>query len=135
MGPVKKAFLLAWLAASAASLFVLIAPVALPAATLLRVAPACERKARYGEECALCGMTRAFAHIGRGELREAAAVHRAGLPLYLGLLANVALAGWTVARRIIRDEDASHHTVSTGGGGLPGGGQETARGTGRERAG
>lgn len=66
------------------------------------LAPVCESKARYNKECALCGMTRAFVHIARGEFREAYALNRGSVALYAAFLANLALAALVAAARARR---------------------------------
>lgn len=67
----------------AALLLVLVAAaVVLPRETLLRAAPTCLSRASGGGACVLCGMTGAFASIGRGDFQAAQEQNRAGLPLF-----------------------------------------------------
>ena len=98
MVPVRRSFFLAWLCISAAVLPVLIAPFLLPAETILRLEPVCRWKAKYNRECVLCGMSRSFLRLARGDFRAAASLNRGSIPLYFGLVGNEALAAWLVGK-------------------------------------
>lgn len=88
MSAVRHAVFLAWLAASALLAPVLLAPWLLPDTMVLAVAAKCRSEHRDGRPCPLCGMTRAFLSIARGDLAEAQRANPASVPLYLGLAAN-----------------------------------------------
>lgn len=98
MGPVKRSLFLAWLSMSLIVLPVLIAPLVLPAETILRLEPVCEWKAKYNKECVLCGMSRAFIRIAQGEFSQAASLNRGSIPFYFGLVANELLVAWLVGK-------------------------------------
>lgn len=102
MNPFRKGFLLAWLAASIVLLPVLTAPFLLPAETIYRLEPVCEWKARHNRECALCGMTRGFLAISRGEFQRASSLNRGSVPLYFGLILNELIAGST-GMKLVRE--------------------------------
>jgi Protein of unknown function (DUF2752) len=89
---VRTSFLTAWLIVSAVILPVLLAPFVLPPQTIFSLAPQCQWKAKYGRECALCGMTTSFVLISNGELNAALERNRAGIPLYSALLWNELVA-------------------------------------------
>lgn len=94
----RLAALIAWLILTVLSVPVVAAPFLLPATTIARWTPVCQRKARSGQECLLCGMTRAFLLIGQGNPREATHANRGSLPLFLVLLSNQLLAVGLLAR-------------------------------------
>ena len=108
----RVALVVAWFAASLLSVPVSFAPFVVPAGTLLRWAPVCARKAKYGQECALCGMTHAFILISQGHFAEASHRNRGSFPLYFGLLGNQLLAArLVVGFRRARPEGTDHGAV------------------------
>lgn len=90
--PVRAAFLWAWLVLTLVTVPVLLAPFLLPSQTIFAWTPVCERKAKYGQECALCGMTRSFVLVARGRFKEASLANPGGLPLFAALLSNQLVA-------------------------------------------
>jgi hypothetical protein len=84
----RLSFFIAWMVISVLVFGVLLAPLILPGATIRRLEPRCEWKARYGKECPMCGMTTSFMLICRGKFKEASKANRASLPLFSILLAN-----------------------------------------------
>lgn len=100
----RKALWIDWLVVSGVILFVLLAPLALPARTLFALTPVCEWKAKYNAECCLCGMTRSFIDISRGDFARATERNRGSVPLYAALLANECLAAWFILRRAKKEE-------------------------------
>lgn len=85
-----------WLILSAASTVALAAALVLPEAWVLAIGGILQTP--HADPCPLCGMTRAFLAIARGQFVEAAAANAAALPLAAGLGANALLAlgfGWT----------------------------------------
>lgn len=99
--PVRAAFLWAWLVLTLVTVPLLLAPFVLPSQTIFAWTPVCERKARYGQECALCGMTRSFVLIARGKLKEASQANTAGTPLFAVLLSNQLVGLGFVSRKIV----------------------------------
>jgi len=99
--PVRAAFLWAWLVLTLVTVPVLLAPFLLPSQTIFAWTPVCERKARYGQECALCGMTRSFVLVARGEFKGASQANAAGLPLFAALLSNQLVAVCFGSRKIL----------------------------------
>jgi hypothetical protein len=106
-GDLKLAVVIAWLCLTALTLPAVLAPFFLADDTILDWTPVCERRAKYGEECALCGMTRSFLLIWRGNFGEASERNRAGLPLFFGMAGNQLAAVWLVARRLGRGRNSS----------------------------
>ena len=85
---VGRSLTAAWLVASAVLLFALIAPYLVPEKTLFGAGEALKVPHRSGETCALCGMTRAFAAIARGDFAAALGYNRGSVAFYGALLAN-----------------------------------------------
>jgi hypothetical protein len=85
---VRRSLRIVWVTLSLVILAVLASPFALGRERLARMVPVCEWKAKYGRECAFCGMTTSFLDISEGRLREAGHANRAGIPLYLLFVAN-----------------------------------------------
>lgn len=84
----KRTFTTAWLVASAVLLFLLIAPYLVPERMLFAASEAFKVPHRSGETCALCGMTRAFAAIARGDFAAAFTYNRGAVAFWGVLLAN-----------------------------------------------
>jgi len=59
---IRAAFKIVWIIYSAIALLV-IAITVFSAGTLHEISPVCLSKSLYGEECFMCGMTRAFVEI------------------------------------------------------------------------
>ncbi len=53
---------------------------------ILGTLPLCEYKASYGKECAVCGLTRSFLEISKGNLQEATSYNSASIPLFTALV-------------------------------------------------
>jgi len=99
-GQTIQAFTAAWLILSAVGLLALLAALLLPEGVLLSVGEALRSEAHGPDPCVLCGMTRAFAAMARGDLTRAVEIHRGSVPLAGILFANAVLAGLHVATRI-----------------------------------
>jgi hypothetical protein len=85
---VGQSFRIVWVTLSLVILAILVSPFALGRERVARIVPVCEWKAKYGRECAFCGMTTSFLDISEGRLGEATHANRAGIPLYLLFVAN-----------------------------------------------
>jgi len=85
---VRTALVISWLILTLLSIPAVAAPFVLPGDTISRWTPVCERKAKTGQECLLCGMTRAFLLIGEGRFQDASHHNRASVPLFFLLLGN-----------------------------------------------
>ena len=95
----RRALIAAWLVASVVLLFALIAPYLVPEQTLFAASEVFAVPHRHGETCALCGMTRAFAAIARGDFAAALIYNRGAVALYGALLANpLAVAAFLLRR-------------------------------------
>jgi Protein of unknown function (DUF2752) len=84
----KKAFTIAWIIVTLVTVATLLAPAMLSQSQISRITPQCERKAKTGLPCFLCGMTTGFINIAHGHWREAERANRASVPLYAGLACN-----------------------------------------------
>lgn len=96
----QRAFTAAWLTASAVLLFIAIAPYLVPEQTLFAASEAFKVPHRNGETCALCGMTRAFAALARGDLTAALLYNRGAVAFYGALLANQLVVAFFLLRRM-----------------------------------
>jgi hypothetical protein len=99
--PIGRALLLAWFAVSGVMAMTVAAAIFVPAPLVQRLAPVCEAKAR-GSECVLCGMTKAFLHLGRGEVAEAKRANRGSLALWTVFLGNGVAAAIAAGRQVSR---------------------------------
>lgn len=84
----RRSFSIAWLVVSLGILLVLTAPFVLSADAIANLIPVCEWKARYNQECPLCGMTTSFILISQGSFKAALGANKAGLLVYGGFVVN-----------------------------------------------
>ena len=96
----KRTLTAAWLVASALLLFLLIALYFVPEKTLFAASEAFKVPHRNGEMCALCGMTRAFAAIARGDFATAFIHNQGAVAFYGALLANQLVVAFFLLRRM-----------------------------------
>ena len=96
----RSALTAAWLVASAVLLFALIAPYLVPEKALFAASEAFKVPHRAGETCALCGMTRAFAAMARGDFAAALMYNRGAVALYGALLANQLAVAFFLLRQM-----------------------------------
>ena len=96
----RRTFTTAWLVASALLLLLLIALYFVPEKTLFAASEAFKVPHRNGETCALCGMTRAFAAIARGDFAAALMYNRGLVAFYAALLANQLVVALFLLRRM-----------------------------------
>jgi uncharacterized protein DUF2752 len=96
----KQSFLIVWIVLSVAILVSLAAPFALGRERLARLVPVCEWKAKYGRECAFCGMTTSFVDISEGQFGDASRANHAGIPLYLLFVSNEVCALGFARRKV-----------------------------------
>ena len=89
-----------WLVASAMLLFILITPYLVSEQTLFSLSEAFKVPQRSGETCALCGMTRAFAALARGDFAAALIYNRGAVAFYGVLLANQLVVALFLLRRM-----------------------------------
>ncbi|MBM3334474.1 DUF2752 domain-containing protein [Candidatus Sumerlaeota bacterium] len=87
---VRKSFAIAWIVVSAGILVVFFALLLLPPNLMLNLAPHCQLKAQFNRECPMCGMTRAFVMISRGNFSAAVRANRGSLFLWVVFVANEA---------------------------------------------
>jgi hypothetical protein len=88
---IKVAAWWVWAILSLVFAITLAASAILPEGLVMRLTPVCERKARTGLECPLCGMTHAFLSISRARFRTASNQNAGSLPLYAALFFNEGL--------------------------------------------
>ena len=91
---------IAWAIVSALMFAALVSSFFLSAEQVLSLTPGCVWKAKYGRECAVCGMTRGFIHISRGHFQDAFQSNRASLPLYGLFVVNDLAACYCLGRLV-----------------------------------
>jgi hypothetical protein len=108
---IRLAITSAWLIISAMLLTMFAAPHLMSESTLLSASGAFQLSHHEQEPCLLCGMTRAFIAISRGNLAEAVSFNGLSVALYGVLLANELSAAIFLASRI-RKFFLSHRAAS-----------------------
>lgn len=72
---IRAALKIVWIIFSALVLLVMVITF-FSAGTLHEISPVCLSKSLYGEECFMCGMTRAFAEISAGNIYNAGILNK-----------------------------------------------------------
>ena len=108
--PLRDALLPVWLVTAAVGVSTVVAPLLVPEAILLQASAALQAPDHVPGSCALCGMTRAFLAIARGDFGAAADFNRGAIPLAGVFLANAAAAATFALRRA---RSAPHRAPST----------------------
>jgi hypothetical protein len=85
LGELKKALWRAWLILTGCSLLGVMALWIVPQATLLAISATLQAE---HESCLLCGMTRAFLSLSRGNLQEAIALNALSPVLFCAIIIN-----------------------------------------------
>ena len=107
-GDLAAALFGAWAAVTLATTLSVAASRILPYRTLASMPFQCETKAKHATPCALCGMTRAFAMLSHGRVREAQMLNRFSLTVYACFVINGAVfcaAVFSLARRRLRSRN------------------------------
>ena len=89
----RVALVAVWLILSFVALAPLAAPFVLSEESLLAAGRRLQAAPHMEERCVLCGMTRAFAAVARGDFGRARTLNGWALPLYGTLVGNEMLAG------------------------------------------
>lgn len=97
---VKKAFLVVWLLISSFLLLILLVPFILSEKAVLQLSAICVSSNHGPAQCPLCGMTRAFVAISRGNFHEALQLNRGSIGLYLAFVVDGVLALLYSVRKI-----------------------------------
>ena len=84
----KKSLFFTWVIISVVVLLIQIAPLILQEEFLLSLTPTCELK-KIGQECFLCGMTKGFIDISKGDFSGAYQVNNFSIYLYLIFCLNI----------------------------------------------
>ena len=107
LNELKLSLFLVWSILSIIILFILIGPLLLPQDSILELAPGCVSRIKYNKECSLCGMSRAFIAISKGNLEIVYSANKAAVPIYLSFVFNeVFFLGVIFAMCIKRSESA-----------------------------
>lgn len=78
----RQGYFAVWVILSLAAFFILLVPFIFPESTIYSLTPLCESKRLGKGECPLCGMTRAFIEISKGDFSGALISNRFSLALY-----------------------------------------------------
>lgn len=97
---VRKASVLAWLIVTGIIVVILLTPYILPERMILSGAYRCRSPEHTAGRCALCGMTRAFLDISRGNVEKALSYNHSSLLLYSLFVANELFAFLYIGRKI-----------------------------------
>jgi len=104
-GQLRAALFGVWGAVSLIALLSLVASVLVPHDSFISMPLRCEAQVKDGIACPLCGMTRAFCRISHGRIKEAQALNKLSVPLYLGFVANAfafpLVAFWRLGQRFV----------------------------------
>jgi len=84
---IRAAFKIVWIIYSAIALLV-IAITVFSAGTLHEISPVCLSKSLNGEECFMCGITRAFVEISEGNIINAYILNKLSIFLFSVMLLN-----------------------------------------------
>ncbi len=84
----KKAIFIVWIILSGIILITIATPFLFSTETINTFVPKCEWKEKYNKECSLCGMTRSFILISKGEIDKANKTNKFSLYLYLLFVIN-----------------------------------------------
>ena len=89
IGDLKKALVIFWIIITSFFFVLLISPFLFQEDVLLSIAPTCESKTLLGQECFLCGMTKSFISISKGDFYQAYRLNNFSIYLYLFFVLNV----------------------------------------------
>jgi len=95
-----KAVHTVWIIVSAGMMAVLAASFVLTPESASHILPPCEWQVEFNRACPLCGMTRSFMHVARGELGQALESNGAGPALYILFVMNEIAMGAALAARL-----------------------------------
>ena len=84
---ILAALKIVWMIYSALVLFVIVVTV-FSSGTLHEISPVCLSKSLYGEECFMCGMTRAFVEISEGNFHNAVILNKLSLYIFSVMTLN-----------------------------------------------
>lgn len=84
---IRAALKIVWIIYSALALIVILITV-FSAGALHEISPVCLSKSLYGEECFMCGMTRAFVEISAGNFYNAGILNKLSLYLFSFMTLN-----------------------------------------------
>ena len=92
MKQIKTAVILAWLIASGFLLVLLSAPLWMAEGTIVGATHLCRSAYHGAPACSLCGMTRAFLFISRGDFEQASTANHNSVVLFGSLVLNEIIA-------------------------------------------
>jgi len=83
-----KAFKAAWVVYSIAALLIIIISACIQQKYVLQATPACYSIRQFGKPCFMCGSTRSFMQMGRGNIHQALSYNRFAVALFLIFIVN-----------------------------------------------
>ena len=91
MTQLRRALIIVWLIIAAACGAAAAAPLVIRPATIQKLVPVCEARAK-NSGCIACGMTTGFIAIADGRWDEAQEANQAAIPLFAAFAANFGVA-------------------------------------------
>jgi len=85
----KKALVISWIIITSIIFILIISPFLFKGDVLLSISPLCESQTILGQECFLCGMSKSFISISKGNFYQAYRLNNFGIYLYLIFCLNV----------------------------------------------
>ncbi|WP_116787737.1 DUF2752 domain-containing protein [Flavobacterium psychrotrophum] len=83
-----KAFKTVWIIYSALALLTLLVSVCVSKELILQASPTCYSIRQFGKPCFMCGATRSFIQMGKGNLNEALNYNRLAVVLFIIFIVN-----------------------------------------------
>ncbi|HEX2866622.1 MAG TPA: DUF2752 domain-containing protein [Ignavibacteriales bacterium] len=87
----RQGFFAVWAILSLAAFIILLVPFIFSENTIYSLTPLCESRRQGLGQCPLCGMTRAFIDISKGDFSRALTLNRFSLALYGILVINLVI--------------------------------------------
>lgn len=96
----RKALFGAWLVYSACAVLSILATTFFPGKTLSAV-PRCYSVTLYGHECFMCGSTRSFIALGKGDIADGWHFNRFAVVLYAVFIINTIVLAYIFLKKIV----------------------------------
>ncbi len=94
----RKALFIVWIILSGIILVTLASPFLFSTDTINTFVPKCEWKVKYNKECFLCGMTRSFMLISKGDVVKASKTNKFSLSLYMLFVVNEIAVAYIISK-------------------------------------
>lgn len=98
---IKKAIWIVWVIYSIFISIVILALFIFNGQFLIALSPHCESIRRFGVECSICGMTRAFIEISNGDMIQAIRLNKGSIGLFVVFLINTLIFIILIIRKVL----------------------------------